>query len=432
MTYQETIDYLYSRLPVFQNIGARAYKPGLHTTLALCELLDNPQEKYPTIHVGGTNGKGSTSHMLAAILQQAGYRVGLYTSPHLKSFTERIKVNGKEIDENFIVEFTDVNLSNIDKLKPSFFEVTVAMAFSYFAEREVDVAVVEVGMGGRMDSTNVIHPVLSLITNVSFDHTQYLGDTLVEIAGEKAGIIKKDVPVVVSEYQEEIAAVFTEKAESMHAPICFASETVLVEEQDSAHGTLTVDVHDSKDPDLAYPGLKVGLSGSYQLDNIRGVLKAVAVLKSMGYALGKEVVYEAMEQVVEITGLRGRWQKLGENPTVYCDTAHNVAGLSRTIAQFNNLPGGKRRFVIGFVGDKDITNMLRLFPADAQYYFTEPSNSRALRAADLQIAAEQHGLYGRVYADVNLALQAALRESNQDDCIYVGGSTFVVADLKEL
>jgi dihydrofolate synthase/folylpolyglutamate synthase len=432
MNYQETIDYLYSRLPVFQNIGARAYKPGLNTTQELCKLLDNPQDRYQTIHVGGTNGKGSTSHMLAAILQKSGYRVGLYTSPHLKSFTERIKVNGQEVEQSFIVEFANGNLSNIDKLRPSFFEVTVAMAFSYFAKEKVDIAVIEVGMGGRLDSTNIITPVLSVITNVSFDHTQFLGDTLVKIAGEKAGIIKANIPVVVSEHQDEIASIFENIAHDQKAPLYFASQTVTTEAVDAGDGKLCVHVKDVGDPGFSYESLRLDLAGSYQFNNIKGVLKSVEVLKSKGFSIPDSAIYQALAKVVDLTGLKGRWQKLRINPVVYCDTAHNAAGLSQTLSQFNSLSTGKQRFVIGFVGDKDIRTMLSLFPVGAHFYFTQPSNTRALRAEDLQNLAAEFNLYGNIYSDVNLALDSAISDSNSNDCIYVGGSTFVVADIEGL
>ena len=432
MDYQETIDYLYSRLPVFQNIGARAYKPGLNTTLELCKRLGDPHEKYKTIHVAGTNGKGSTSHMLAAILQESGYRVGLYTSPHLKSFTERIKVNGVEVEESFIVEFTADNLSNIDRLEPSFFEVTVAMAFSYFAKCEVDVAIIEVGMGGRLDSTNVITPDLSVITNVSFDHTQFLGNTLVKIAGEKAGIIKKNVPVVVSEYQDEIASVFENIAHDLKAPLYFASQTISVRSLETNDGKLVVNAQDNGDPGFFYENLNIDLAGSYQLKNISGVLKSVEVLKSIGYIIPQDSVYNALSHVIKITGLKGRWQKLSTNPSVYCDTAHNVAGLMQTLSQFQSLKASRLRFVIGFVGDKDISTMLSLFPNNADFYFTQPSNSRALKATELQRLAGEYNLQGKVYQNVNDALETAKNESDSGDCIYVGGSTFVVADINGL
>ncbi|WAC14240.1 bifunctional folylpolyglutamate synthase/dihydrofolate synthase [Dyadobacter pollutisoli] len=432
MNYQETLDYLYSRLPVFQNIGARAFKPGLHTTRELCKSLGDPQTKYPTIHVAGTNGKGSTSHMLAAILQQAGYRVGLYTSPHLKDFRERIRVDGGCVDEEFIVKFTNGQRSNIDRLNPSFFEVTVAMAFSYFLEANVDVAVIEVGMGGRLDSTNIITPVVSVITNISLDHTQFLGDTLAKIASEKAGIIKPEVPVVVSEYQnEEISDVIIDTAEQLHAPIVFGSEKFNIQKAGTEAAKLLLHVNEASG---SAPGkdLRLDLTGSYQVHNLAGVLATVDVLNSKGWKIEDYAVETALESVIKLTGLKGRWQQLGTNPLIYCDTAHNTAGLTETINQFAGIAAGRRRFVIGFVGDKDITTMLGLFPANADYYFCEPSNMRALTAGDLQAMALKHGLKGERYPDVNAALKQAIKDSVAEDAIYVGGSTFVVADLEQL
>ncbi|REA64059.1 bifunctional folylpolyglutamate synthase/dihydrofolate synthase [Dyadobacter luteus] len=432
MNYQETIEYLYSRLPVFQNIGARAYKPGLTTTLELCKILDNPQDKYKTIHVGGTNGKGSTSHMLAAILQEAGYKVGLYTSPHLKSFTERIRINGKEINQDYIVDFIAGNLSNIDRLSPSFFEVTVAMAFAYFAHEQVDVAVIEVGMGGRLDSTNVILPELSVITNVSFDHTQFLGDTLEKIAVEKAGIIKQNTPVVVSEYQEETAEVFKAVAEGKQAPVFFASERIRVENVGMQNGLSVVNAGPADHSEVSYPNLEIDLVGSYQIKNVAGVLQAVELLKVSGLQIESSAVYSALRRVTTLTGLKGRWQKLGDSPAIYCDTAHNVAGLTQTLKQFAGLTAKKHRYVIGFVGDKDISAMLAMMHSEAIFYFTEPTNSRALKAEKLQELASGFGLTGNYYFNVNDALNAAIADSDPEDCIYVGGSTFVVADLDNL
>jgi len=432
MNYQETINFLYSRLPVFHNIGARAFKPGLHTTIELCESLGNPQNNYPCIHVGGTNGKGSSSHMIAAILQKAGYMVGLYTSPHLKSFTERIKVNGVEVDESFIVKFTDDNLSNIDRFEPSFFELTVAMAFSYFDSKDVDVAVIEVGMGGRLDSTNIITPVLSLITNVSYDHTQFLGDTLAKIAYEKAGIIKDNIPVVISEYQEEVAHVFNDQAGLRHSDIRFGSDQLLVEESFYVDGKFVLTVREVLSDKLLFQDLELDLTGLYQLKNVCGVLTACRILTEQGFKISRSHITEALKQVTALTGLKGRWQKLNSNPVVFCDTAHNSAGLSYTISQFESILSSRKRFVIGFVGDKDISSMLSLFPIDADYYFTQPSNLRALPASELQELGSTIGLNGAYYPDVNMALQAAITDSQQTDSIYVGGSTFVVADLEEI
>jgi len=432
MDYQQTIDFLFSRLPVFQNIGARAFKPGLYTTIELCNSLGNPQNKYPCIHVAGTNGKGSTSHMLASILQTAGYKVGLYTSPHLKSFTERIKVNGEEIKEDFVVKFTSENLSNIDKLNPSFFELTVSMAFSYFEKSQVDVAVIEVGMGGRLDSTNIITPILSVITNISYDHAQFLGDTLAKIAYEKAGIIKENVPVVVSEYQEDISSVFEETANFHHARIVFGSEQFEVKTFGLVNGELSLSVLDKNTKQIAFDDLRLDLTGLYQLKNVCGVLAATQILNKIGFIINNETIYLALEQVVSLTGLKGRWQKLGSNPLVYCDTAHNFAGLSDTIKQFNSISAGRKKFVIGFVGDKDISAILKLFPQDADFYFTQPSNARALPATELMDLAIQCHLLGETYPNVNDALKEAILQASPEDSIYVGGSTFVVADLQQL
>ncbi|MHA4740219.1 bifunctional folylpolyglutamate synthase/dihydrofolate synthase [Dyadobacter sp. MSC1_007] len=433
MTYQETIGYLYSRLPVFQNIGARAFKPGLHTTRELCSLLGNPQETYPTVHVAGTNGKGSTSHMLAAILQESGYRVGLYTSPHLKDFRERIRVNGTCVDEEFIVSFTDDQKSNIERLSPSFFEVTVAMAFSYFEKCKVDIAVIEVGMGGRLDSTNIITPEVSVITNISWDHTQYLGDTLGKIASEKAGIIKDGVPVVVSEYQnKEIADVLRDTAESCAASLVFASQELEIRNLGLSAGKMIIDIVDRKTGDIVAKKLRLDLTGTYQVRNVAGVWAAREILVAKGWKLDEQSTYRALASVVAITGLKGRWQRLRSNPDVFCDTAHNTAGLSETIRQFASVCSGIQRFVIGFVADKDISGMLALFPKEARYYFCAPSNLRALSAEELATEAVKFGLYGKVFENVNEALKEAILDSTPEDGIYVGGSTFVVADLEEL
>ncbi|KAA0993237.1 bifunctional folylpolyglutamate synthase/dihydrofolate synthase [Dyadobacter aurulentus] len=432
MNYQETLDYLYSRLPVFQNVGARAFKPGLHTTRALCESLGDPQNTYPTIHVGGTNGKGSTSHMLAAILQNSGYKVGLYTSPHLKDFRERIRINGKCVGEDFVISFTDEIKSNIERFNPSFFEVTVAMAFKYFADHKVDIAVIEVGMGGRLDSTNIVEPIVSVITNVSLDHTQFLGETLSEIASEKAGIIKQNVPVIVSEYQsQEVAGVFINKAQDLDAPLAFGSQVYQVKNQGISHGLAQIYARrDNSDE----PGqqLRLDLTGSYQTKNLAGVLTVRDMLVSLGWKIESEDVSQALKDVVSLTGLKGRWQQLGHRPDVYCDTAHNIGGLTDTIAQFTSLPHERLRFVMGFVKDKDISSILGLLPVNAVYYFCEPSNLRALNATDLATMAARYGLVGKTFQNVNEALKQAIAEADDADIIYVGGSTFVVADLDQL
>jgi dihydrofolate synthase/folylpolyglutamate synthase len=433
MDYQETLDYLYSRLPVFQNIGARAFKPGLNTTRALCEFVGDPQNDYPTIHIGGTNGKGSTSHMLAAILQQSGYRVGLYTSPHLKDFRERIRVNSAFITKNFITEFVDVNKSNIERLSPSFFEVTVAMAFSYFSKSNVDVAVIEVGMGGRLDSTNIITPQLSLITNISLDHTQYLGDSLEKIAYEKAGIIKPNIPIVLSELQpESVNDVFLGTARAMNAPVSIGSILYNVQKIGTEDGLMEVKVTERESDKLLYDRLRLDLTGSYQLKNLAGVLTATQILRDLDWNISDDSLKEALSSVVKLTGLKGRWQQLREKPDVYCDTGHNTAGLTNALEQFESVATGQRRFVLGFVGDKDISTMLRLFPSDGVFYFCQPSNMRALDSSELKELAANYGLNGKVFKNVNEALEAAIDDSEPTDSVYVGGSTFVVADIKDL
>ena len=433
MSYQETIDFLYSRLPVFHHIGARAFKPGLRTTIELCESLGNPQNSYPSIHIGGTNGKGSSSHMLASILQHAGYKVGLYTSPHLKSFTERIKVDGKEIDEDFVVEFVHDNLSNIDKLEPSFFELTVAMAFSYFGSCQLDVAVVEVGMGGRLDSTNIITPVLSLITNVSYDHTQFLGDTLVKIASEKAGIIKEDVPIVISEFQnDDISDVFNFRAANLNSEIFYGSSRYEARDMGIEGMKRTVNILEAGTQNTVFENLTLDLTGTYQLRNVCGVLTAADQLCRIGFNLTENSIRSGLGEVVASTGLKGRWQKLNDKPQVYCDTAHNYAGLFETIRQFVTIASSQMRFVIGFVADKDISAILELFPANGVFYFCQPSNLRALNVAELHRIATEKNLNGFRFSDVNEALTAAILDSGEEDTIYVGGSTFVVADLDHL
>ena len=431
MLFQEAIDYLYSRLPVFQNQGARAYKPGLTTTREFCRHLSDPQLRYKTIHVGGTNGKGSTSHMLASILQKSGLRVGLYTSPHLKSFTERIKINGKEIEESYISDFVTTHKDYIELIQPSFFEATVAMAFSYFAEQQVDIAVIEVGMGGRLDSTNIITPELSIITNISYDHMQFLGDTLPKIAGEKAGIIKPGIPVVISEDQGgEIRNVFTKKAKELNSEIFWGDNNVFIPLYKIINHTLYIETETNRATEPQR--YELDLIGDYQLRNVKGVLTAVEILNQKGFGITYEMVFEGLRSVTRSTGLKGRWQVLSKKPFIVCDTAHNKAGLEFTIGQFKTRNARMHRFVLGFVNDKDVESIFKLFPADGVYYFCEPSNQRALPAGLLAEKAENHGIRGDVFKDVNEALRAAIKDSDEKDAIYVGGSTFVVADIDKL
>ncbi|TDB66957.1 bifunctional folylpolyglutamate synthase/dihydrofolate synthase [Arundinibacter roseus] len=430
MTYNEAIDYLYSRLPIFQNQGARAYKPGLTTTQALCTYLNSPQKNFRTIHVGGTNGKGSTSHMLASVLQAAGYRVGLYTSPHLKSFTERIRINGEPIDQEFISQFVQAHQEFIESIHPSFFEVTVAMAFDYFSQKQVDVAVIEVGMGGRLDSTNVILPDLSVITNISYDHMIHLGNTLPEIAFQKAGIIKKNIPVVISEKQtEDIQRVFAKVADEQQSHVAWASDFVAVidQYQHEMYQEITVNIQGER---KVYA---LDLQGDYQRNNIKGVLTALEKLRENPfYRISEEAIASGLRSVVRSTGLLGRWQVLQKSPFVVCDTAHNEAGISQTIEQFQTIPARARRFVLGFVADKDVQNILNLFPKEAIYYFCQPTNPRALDSGSLADQAKMLGIVGKIRENVNDALAEALKDSDAEDAIYVGGSTFVVADLNQL
>jgi dihydrofolate synthase / folylpolyglutamate synthase len=431
MDFAEAIDYLYSRLPFFQNQGARAYKPGLTTTRAFCKQLGDPHTKFRSVHVGGTNGKGSTSHMLAAVLQAAGYKVGLYTSPHLKSFTERIRINGAPIPEEKVASFVARHKNFIEHIQPSFFEVTVAMAFDYFAESQVDIAIVEVGMGGRLDSTNVISPLLSIITNISYDHMQYLGNTLPEIAGEKAGIIKSFTPVIISEKQEkEIVEVFEKVAHENHSKLYIAEELIEFtgNYDETDYQILNFKALDS-DNTSTYT---LDLRGGYQYKNCRSVLIAIEVLRTQGFLLPEIAVQEGLRHVVALTGLKGRWQQLSVAPLIVCDTAHNWAGLSQTIPQFMAIPSRVYRFVLGFVADKDINRILTLFPKEAVYYFCQPSNQRAFNASLLSQQAKSMGLIGECIPDVNEALKRAIAEASAEDSIYVGGSTFVVADLQQI
>jgi dihydrofolate synthase/folylpolyglutamate synthase len=426
MTYSETLKYLYDKLPMFTRIGAAAIKKDVDNTLVLCEHLGNPQEKYKTIHVGGTNGKGSTSHMLAAILQQAGYKTGLYTSPHLKDFRERIRVNGEMMSESFVVSFTEGEKEHIEEIDPSFFEVTVAMAFAYFAEEKVDVAVVEVGLGGRLDSTNIIMPELSVITNISFDHMNVLGNTLQEIAWEKAGIIKKGIPVVIGEKQEESAPTFISKAADTSSKLVFANTDLHVADTIKDGTQLVTSVY--KNDLCIFKDIRLDLTGSYQLKNLLTAIEAVLVLNQRGFSIPDEAVYSGLANTVEITGLQGRWQTLSLNPLVICDTGHNMAGIQEVLQNIQATPHKHLHMVIGMLKDKDVMSVLRLLPDTATYYFCQPILERALPAAELAQQAERFNLKGEIFNTVTLALDAARHHAGPDDLIFVGGSTFVVAE----
>ncbi len=435
MTYQETLSYLYTQLPMFTRVGASAFKKDLTNTVALCAKLDNPQHKFKSIHIGGTNGKGSTSHMLAAVLQTAGYKTGLYTSPHLKDFRERIRIDGEMISEQEVVDFVAQHQSDFETIEPSFFEMTVALAFDAFARHQVDIAIIEVGLGGRLDSTNIITPLLSVITNIGWDHMNMLGNTLPLIAGEKAGIIKPGIPVVIGEHQPEVADVFIKTATEKQSPIIFASEQweVSPSAQQKTNDTDRLDVTVSSKPEnsaSAYYALQLDLTGTYQLKNIKTVLSAVDVLRHQGWTITYGHVITALKQVKTLTGLQGRWQTLSTHPLTICDTGHNPDGIQEVLKNIAAVPYQHLHFVLGMVNDKDISKVLSLLPAThTTYYFCKPDLPRGLEAATLQQQAQAFNLQGGVYASVPLALKAAQQQAGTNDLVFAGGSTFVVAEI---
>lgn len=415
MNYQETTEYLFNSTPVFEKIGAKAYKPGLQTTFALDDHFGHPHQKYKTIHIAGTNGKGSCSHTLAAILQSQGYKVGLYTSPHLVDFRERIRVNGECVPEQYVIDFVEENRAFFEPLHPSFFELTTAMALKYFAEQKVDYAVIEVGLGGRLDCTNIITPILSITTNISFDHTQFLGNTLAEIAGEKAGIIKPGVPVVIGEYLPETRTVFEKKAKSENAPILFAQDFDVTRLENS----------EPSDVDME-------LKGSYQERNKKTILTALHILRQK-LAISDEAIHEGFAHVCELTGLRGRWEKLNDAPLTICDTGHNLAGWSYLAPQINAVKAETKHIVFGMVDDKDVAHVLQLLKEmlenRVKYYWTQPSTKRAIPVEKLSELALKLGLHGSLYHSVKEAYNAALENAEKGDFVFVGGSSYVVADL---
>ena len=402
MTYQETLDWMFMQLPMYQREGKTAFKKDLTNTLLLSSHLDNPHTKFKSVHIAGTNGKGSTSHMLAAILQSAGYKVGLYTSPHLKDFRERIRVNGKKASKEFVVNFIEKNKPFLSANKLSFFEMTVGMAFQYFAEARVDVAIIEVGLGGRLDSTNIITPELSVITNIGLDHTQFLGETLPEIASEKAGIIKQHVPVVIGEFHPETLPVFKRIAKEKEAPLIMAFNA-------------------------SKSAFKTSLLGEYQKYNVQTVVTAIESLK--GFVVSNEAIKEGLLHVSELTGLLGRWQILKNNPKVICDTAHNAEGLTIVMHQLQKENYKNLHIVLGMVSDKKIDSIINLFPKNAKYYFSKPNIPRGMEAEVLKDKFSDFGRKGMVYATVSKAYEAALSKASDDDVVYIGGSTFVVAEI---
>jgi dihydrofolate synthase / folylpolyglutamate synthase len=426
MNYDQTLEYLFTQLPMFSRVGAAAYKPDLTNTIKLCEALGNPQHQFKSIHVAGTNGKGSTSHMLASILQTAGYKTGLYTSPHLVDFRERIKIDGVYCTKDFVVEFTEQIKSLVVTLQPSFFEITVAMAFSYFAKQKVDIAVIEVGLGGRLDSTNIITPEVSIITNIGLDHTQFLGDTIPQIASEKAGIIKKDVPCIISEYTEETKPVFD--AAAKHTTLAYGSELYNILDIKYAHDYLAVKVLNKKTEDIET--YQLDLNGSYQAKNIMGVLGAIGILQTKGWQISNQHIQAGLSQVKNNTGLYGRWQIIGTSPTTVVDVAHNVAGIQTLLAQIALVHQQQLHIVFGMVKDKDIDSVLALLPTQATYYFTQAQIERAIDAVELQHKADVHGLKGNIYPGVNEAIAAAKKEAQASDLIVVCGSVFLIGEIE--
>ena len=427
MNYTETIDFLYSRLPVYHRIGKAAYKSDLGNSLALDRYFGFPHRRFNSVHIAGTNGKGSVSHIVASVLQEAGYRTGLYTSPHLKDYRERIRISGEMIPEDKIVSFVEKNWKVIELVGPSFFEMSVAMAFDYFSRENIDIAVIETGLGGRLDSTNIISPVLSVITNIGHDHMDLLGNTLEEIAGEKAGIIKQGIPVVIGESQEKTKAIFISRGASLSSPVVFADEDYLCtaaefEPETGIRNFCLRDLRTDMKYDLSSP-----LGGDYQESNIQTAIKIFEMLSGR-YNLNFGHFKDGLRNVVRNTGLAGRWQVLGKRPLVICDTGHNKDGLQHVITQLKSLKAKNLHMVIGFVNDKDLSSILPMFPVKAKYYFTRSSVPRALDPELLRRQALSCGLKGKVYSNVGAAIASATGNASPEDLIFIGGSTFVVAD----
>ncbi len=427
MKYQEALGYLYSQLPMFHRIGADAYKPSLTNTLQLCRYLGNPHLKFKSVHIAGTNGKGSSSNMLASILQEAGYKTGLYTSPHLKDFRERIRINGQMIPEEKVIEFVHNNRTVFEEIQPSFFEMTVALAFNHFAHEQIDIAIVEVGMGGRLDSTNIITPLLSLITNIGFDHMQFLGDSLEKIAGEKAGIIKEKVPVIISESQPETQDIFIQKSAEKHSPVSFADRVWMSEKNYQSNEELNLTLTHLPSNNTFH--LSLDLSGSYQEKNSKGILECVYQLRSLNYSISDDHIHNGLSKTKQNTGFSGRWHKLSDKPLIVCDTGHNEAGITEVLNQLSNTSYQKLHWVFGLVSDKDVSKILTLLPEDACYYFCKAQIPRAMDAHELQNKAGMFNLHGQAYESVKDALNAAKTKANDSDLILIGGSTFVVAEV---
>ncbi|MCL2074737.1 MAG: bifunctional folylpolyglutamate synthase/dihydrofolate synthase [Marinilabiliaceae bacterium] len=427
MNYHETINFLFEQLPMYQRTGASAYKNNLDNSLALDKWFNHPHKNFKTIHIAGTNGKGSVSSMLASILQESGYKTGLYTSPHLRDFRERIKINGQMIPEEKVVDFVSENNEIINKIKPSFFEMTVAMAFNYFEKSKVDIAVIETGLGGRLDSTNIITPILSIITNIGFDHLALLGNTLLKIAKEKSGIIKKGVPVVIGQFQENVFDFLFEKALYLNAHLSIADENYKAVVATSCEKYKSVNIF--KGSEFYFSGLKLPLLGDYQLKNLQTTMQAVENLQKSGFSISADNISKGIKNVIINTGLEGRWQIISKNPTIICDTGHNEDGIREVVSQLAKIEFQQLHFVFGSVNDKDLTKIFSLLPQHATYYFTKANIPRSLDTKTLQKNASLFGLHGECYESVTEAVAAAKINADKNDLIFIGGSTFVVAEI---
>jgi dihydrofolate synthase / folylpolyglutamate synthase len=431
MNYQQTIDYLFSQLPMFQRIGAAAYKANLDNTYALLKVLGNPHLEFRSIHIAGTNGKGSVSHMIASALQEAGYKTALHTSPHLKDFRERIKINGQEIPKDYVINFVERYKTDFKKIQPSFFEMTVGMAFKYFEEEKVDIAVLETGMGGRLDSTNVVSPELGIITNISLDHTAFLGDSLGKIAAEKAGIIKENTPLVIGETQEETKNIFLAEADKKNAALFFADQNYSARSQKTSNKNnqpfYLLDIYKNDAPFLQQ--VELPLTGNYQLKNLITAIQAFEVINKGEFKISEKAILGGIKNVKENTGFLGRWQILASDPLCICDTGHNVAGIDQITKQIRGMDYENLHFVLGMVNDKDIENILKLLPKKAKYYFCKADIPRGLDAEILAAKAKHFDLKGKVHPSVSEAFLSAKARANKNDLVFVGGSTFVVAEV---
>jgi dihydrofolate synthase/folylpolyglutamate synthase len=430
MNYQQTLDFLYKQLPMFQRVGAPAYKSDLKNTIVLCKMLGNPEQKFPSIHIAGTNGKGSVAHLVASVLQEAGYKVGLYTSPHLTDFRERIRINGKKIPKEKVVQFVQSNKSLLEKIEPSFFEYTFGTAIRYFADENIDIAVMETGMGGRLDSTNVVNSIISVITNIGFDHTQFLGDTLGKIAIEKAGIIKPKIPVIIGETQEEIQSVFEEIAKINKSEIYFADKEYSLHHKNNKNPAVDEFKFDVlKKGEVFIEDLQTDLLGKYQLKNLVTTQKIIDLLQEHGFSISTSHIKQGFKNTCQNTGLAGRWQVLNKYPLTICDTGHNVDGIRGNIEQLAEITHERLHIVFGLVNDKNIEPILNVLPKNAIYYFCKANIPRGLDQLELKGMAHKNGMKGKAYKSVYQAYKAAKQNANTNDMIFIGGSTFVVAEI---